>query len=187
MSPYRKNPPHPFDNSKKLVRYFRDNIKIDKTPGFRYIKLYDCLYFLNSDEKICDYVNINHKLSVYYGGKPFRNIVGVLVKQVNKVVDDGICTYKCIKKENAVLESKNLDEILSELKKRYNKKEFRPNVFYNKEGDQLEVYLKNNSYVGNYIDPYITTFKMIDENTGEDLDKFMGVEISGIRRMLGNG
>lgn len=186
MSLFKNIPPHPFSNSKKLVQYVKNNISIDKVPGFRYFKEYDCIYFLNSKEKICDHKNINHKLSVYYGAGPFKNIVGVLIKQVNKIVDGGIHECKSKKSKGIALTEENINNILNSLQKKYKDKEFKPDVFYNVDGDQLEIYLKNNSYVGRYISPYVTIFKMIDENTGTDLDKFIGVEIGGIKRMLGN-
>lgn len=172
---------NPLDQNTRLVSYIRDTVLIDKKPGFRYIKDHDCIYFLNSNEKIEDYKNISPSMSVYFGGKPFKNIVGILFKNINQIVSSGIGASKRYKGKGVRIDTKeDLDNLLKSLRKNSKDAVFVPTVWYNVYGDQIEAYLSNCGYCGKYINPYLTTF------ISHDTEKLMGVEICGIKKLLGH-
>lgn len=167
------------------MSYVKDNIAIDKKPGFVYLKEYDCIYFLNSKAQINGYKNISPNLSIYFGNKLFKNIVGVLIKGVTRIVDSSIKRMKAAKDLGKVIKMEvDLEVLLNEISKRVSNKSFIPNVWYNSYGDHLEVYLTSESYCGKYINPYLTTFIFSDEY-GYSNGNFCGIEIRGIKRLIG--
>ena len=78
-------------------------------------------------------------------------------------------------KRKTVITKEEWKKVVKEYPTSYNWKEEEPRMWYNKDGDQIEIKWSNDMHVAHYINPLVTLYYSIIDKT-----KLIGLEICGI-------